>query len=274
MKIKFLGTAAAEGMPALFCSCVACNKARILGGKNIRTRFQILIDDDTLIDFPPDSLYHMLKYNLDFTKITNLFISHQHQDHFDPKEISLRSTMYTNIRNNNFKVNGNKFVINETEKCFYPKNDTNMVLLNKLSKGDYIDIKNYNVYALEADHVTPDFEPLMYFFNEKKSNKNILFAHDTGYFKDSVWEFLKGKKLDLLSIDCTFVQMHCMNNHLGIDEIKILIDDLKRENIVTDDTLIIVNHFSHNALKLHEDIEELVKDYGWIVAYDGMEVEV
>ncbi len=38
MKLKYLGTAAAEGIPALFCNCKHCASARELSGKNIRTR--------------------------------------------------------------------------------------------------------------------------------------------------------------------------------------------------------------------------------------------
>ena len=52
MKIKFLGTAAAEAFPAMFCDCENCKKARSLGGKNIRTRSQTLIDNDLFIDYP------------------------------------------------------------------------------------------------------------------------------------------------------------------------------------------------------------------------------
>ena len=33
MKLQYLGTAAAEGWPALFCNCSACIKAKELGGK-------------------------------------------------------------------------------------------------------------------------------------------------------------------------------------------------------------------------------------------------
>ena len=51
MKFKFLGTAAAEGFPAIFCRCKACEEARLLRGKNIRTRAQALINNDLLIDF-------------------------------------------------------------------------------------------------------------------------------------------------------------------------------------------------------------------------------
>ena len=76
MKIKFLGTAAAEGIPALFCDCEICERVRRLGGKNIRTRSQALINDDLLIDFPADTYLHVLNYGLELHKINNCIITH------------------------------------------------------------------------------------------------------------------------------------------------------------------------------------------------------
>ena len=69
MKFHFLGTAAAEGIPALFCECAVCKEAREKGGRFIRTRSQALIDDDLLIDFNPDSYMHFLRYGIDAVKI-------------------------------------------------------------------------------------------------------------------------------------------------------------------------------------------------------------
>lgn len=60
MKLIYLGTAAFEGIPAIFCSCPICNEARILGKRNIRTRSQAIINDDLLIDFNPDTFTHFL----------------------------------------------------------------------------------------------------------------------------------------------------------------------------------------------------------------------
>ena len=62
MKLKYLGTAAAEGMPALFCSCENCEKARRLGGKNIRSRSQTMVNDDLIIDYPPDAYAHSVRF--------------------------------------------------------------------------------------------------------------------------------------------------------------------------------------------------------------------
>ena len=55
MKFQYLGTAAAEGWPAVFCRCEACEEAARRGGKNIRTRSQALVNDDLLLDLPPDT---------------------------------------------------------------------------------------------------------------------------------------------------------------------------------------------------------------------------
>ena len=35
MKLKYLGTAAAEAIPAIFCSCATCIQARATGGKDV-----------------------------------------------------------------------------------------------------------------------------------------------------------------------------------------------------------------------------------------------
>lgn len=81
MKVKYLGTGAAEGIPALFCHCAICEQARVLGGKNIRTRAQALIDNELLVDFGPDTFFHTLKYNIRLADIEYCLITHNHDDH-------------------------------------------------------------------------------------------------------------------------------------------------------------------------------------------------
>ena len=55
MKLKYYGTGAAEGIPAMFCSCDICEKSRAAAGRNIRTRSQAMVDDRLLMDFGPDT---------------------------------------------------------------------------------------------------------------------------------------------------------------------------------------------------------------------------
>ena len=75
MKFRYLGTAAAEGWPAVFCNCDHCHRAKKAGGRNIRTRSQALINDDLLIDFPSDSYHHALHCGLDFSACRYLLVT-------------------------------------------------------------------------------------------------------------------------------------------------------------------------------------------------------
>ena len=78
MRFQYLGTAAAEGWPGVFCRCAVCEEARALGGRHIRTRSQAMINDDLLLDFPGDTYMHALHYGLDLAKIQYLFVTHCH----------------------------------------------------------------------------------------------------------------------------------------------------------------------------------------------------
>ena len=57
MQIKFLGTGAAEGIPAINCDCNHCIRAREEGGKLVRERSAILFQlpgYNMLVEVPPD----------------------------------------------------------------------------------------------------------------------------------------------------------------------------------------------------------------------------
>ena len=59
MKLLFMGTAAAEAIPALFCRCEVCRRARETGGREIRTRSGALIDGTGLSAFSGEEMAHL-----------------------------------------------------------------------------------------------------------------------------------------------------------------------------------------------------------------------
>ena len=65
MKVKLLGTGAADGIPAFFADSRVCRHAREHGGKNIRTRAAAIVDDHLKLDLGPDSFHQMVANNLD-----------------------------------------------------------------------------------------------------------------------------------------------------------------------------------------------------------------
>ena len=48
--------------------------------------------------------------------------------------------------------------------------------------------------------------------------KTLLYAHDTGYFPDATWEYLKGRRLDCGSLDCTYGALPThREGHMSLD---------------------------------------------------------
>jgi phosphoribosyl 1,2-cyclic phosphate phosphodiesterase len=86
MEILFLGTSAAEGWPALFCTCENCQRAAQAGGKNVRTRPSTLIDGTILVDPGPDMHHHALAYGLRFADLEGIVVTHAHADHLAADE--------------------------------------------------------------------------------------------------------------------------------------------------------------------------------------------
>lgn len=275
MKLQYWGTAASEGWPALFCRCEACCKARILGGRNIRTRSQALLDDSVLLDFPADTYLHALQYNRDLSDIRHVLITHSHEDHFYPLDMILKVPPYAHHQAvPKLTVYGNKTVIDMLVQaictCGMPYNDV-MEYLQPVTLQPFAPFAmgEYTVTALLADHI-PHEDCFLYLI--EKDDRVLLYAHDTGFFPAETWEYLRGKRVDLISIDCTFVTHSCRRNHLGLPEVIEIQKKLQKMGCVTQESRFVINHFSHNIPVLHDELTAQAGNHGFLTAYDGMTV--
>ena len=268
MKLKYLGTAAAEGFPALFCNCEYCKEARKLGGKNIRTRSQSLINDDLLIDFPADTYHHFLTHGIEGDKIKHLIVTHSHSDHLYPNDITKRYGCYAHeMRTPTLEI----FCSGVTaSKIGNPEN----VKVTILEPFKAVEFGNYRVTPLPARHM-PGGEPLFYII--ECDGKSLFYAHDTGYFFDEVFDFIKEKqfRFDMVSLDCTNVDIPIPDtgSHMGFPNINRVVEKLRSFGAVCENTVICVNHFSHNGNPLHAHLCERADEYGYLVSFDGFEIE-
>lgn len=273
MKLTYFGTAAGEGMPAVFCNCAVCKEARRLGEKNIRTRSQALINDDLLIDFPADTYFHFLTNGIEGDCIKNLLVTHPHSDHLYPAEFELRHSPFAHeMRAKTLDVYcgaGAARKIAQVPNVKY-------VDVHTLSAYQPTAVGDYTVTALPARHMDdPAEEPFIYIIEGKDAS--LLYANDTGYFFEEVFEYIEKKKIffDCISFDCTYVDLPCsdIDGHMGIDNNLRVNARLETIGASSEKTVKIINHFSHNGNPIHHRLEELVRPYGWLVSYDGMKTE-
>ncbi len=274
MKITYLGTGAAEGIPAMFCTCELCTKARQEKHKEIRTRSQCVINDDLLIDFPADTYYHLLLNGIDISKIKQIIITHSHQDHFYPEDMALNSPSFSKSPQNKIQVYANSTVINrwqETINREYSGYDySEYITFNKIENLVSFRTGEYEITALKADHKKNEE---CFIYDIKYGSYRLLYANDTGINLDpSVWDYFKTVHYDVVSMDCTGMNKEVGRYHMGIiDNIK-FIRKLAETGTVDDKTNKIITHFSHFGGLSHQELVELAKDLDFIVAYDGLQL--
>lgn len=273
MELKYLGTAAAEGFPGIFCSCQYCTDAIAKGGRNIRTRSQSILDDRLLIDFPPDSYSHMLKYHIRFAEIQSLLITHTHQDHLYLEDLGLRCEGFSHDIKGALTLYGNATLKQKFDQLYPQKPEGNHLTgkLHCVELTEFVPVKieDYLVTPLLANH---DRNEKCFLYLIEKDGKTLLYGNDTGWFPDETLNHLCNKTIDCLSLDCTHMKHAQRNNHLGFSNVLELIAALRSLSCLHEDTQLIVTHFSHNGQMLHSEMKALAKPYGIHVAYDGMSV--
>ncbi len=283
-KLIILGSAAGEGIPALFCQCEVCLEARQLGGKNIRTRSSMMIGEKFKIDFPPDSYMHMVKYGLELGKLEYLLISHCHSDHFAVEELENYRVTMAHLKGTKplklfFSQAAYDHLIN-TVPCYKTMEDMNPM--------EFIILEPYKRYETEFLYFTPVIahhaqnQQCFNFFIEIKEGKNIFYGMDAKKYPPETLDFLRGCRIDICICDATHLYELC-SVHMYYHDVIAFYDYMKNNGIMTQASQFIVNHFSHNGnngqvggklMMLHENLEKVYGKQGITVAYDGMELEV
>lgn len=281
MKIQYLGTAAAERIPATFCNCRVCREAIRLGGKNIMTHSQVLLEDTLLVDLSADTWQHFMKLGKTLESLEHVLITHSHSDHFSVDEFILRgigtATDPTAAILNLYageKVTG---MIRERLSQFSQEKRESIECRVKLHPITYytpFSVAGFTVTPLPAVHAGPEDA---YIFLIEKDGKTLFYGNDTGVFSEDIDNYLAEKKkhIDLLSLDCTkgdnvFSYYH----HMSMEEGRLIADRFFAKGILDSTSLLYYTHFSHNCRNTHDELEELAKKYGFSITHDGFVVEI
>jgi len=276
MIFQYLGTAAAEGWPGLFCGCHNCENARAAGGRNIRTRSQAVIyGDETkadmlVIDFPPDTYLHCLQHDLRLDKCSHLLITHSHNDHFAVAELEYRMEWYADREGHTLNIYGNETVRDKFNGMLKQHNLTDADTVTRFHLNEYFTAFRagaFTVTPLKAQHGPPE-QCMIYIIGH--GSHNVLYANDTGLLPEETWEFLKGKRFDLVSLDCTNGDLDVSEgSHMGLRSCAETKARLSKMGCIDESSRVVVNHFSHNGNLHYDAMVTAAAAYGMEVSYDG-----
>lgn len=272
MEILFCGTAAAEAWPALFCTCRACQAARELGGKDLRSRAAYMLGERVRVDFGPDSNLHQQKYGLAYEDLDHLIVTHSHDDHWFPTDIAYRRKGFSVAPERPLHVWGNAKV----EQKFVAANGDDWSKFHI----EYHRIRPWSSIALsDGLAATPvlaahDRSEECVNYRLERRGRSALLGHDTGWYDPPTWEFLSGKPLDVLVLDCTYGAEDNDRGHLGCPAVVRARDEMAKRGALAQDARVIATHFSHNGGWLHEELERFFAPHGIEVGWDGLRVEL
>lgn len=275
MKIRYLGTGAAEGVPAMFCSCEYCTAIRAMGASEWRKRTQILIDGVLSVDFPPEAYGNCLNYGVNLSNLAAVLVTHSHMDHFYAHDFILHGYKYA-YGAGRLDIYGNAEVLKVFEECTRRELRADVgqtVALHEVKAFEPVFFGKWRVTPLPARHSSES--PLTYCL--EKDGKRILHLTDTGYPPEENFEFLQkagGKPFDLITFDCTFLFGTGSDRHMTIEENEKIRTRLTRLGLADGNTRCVITHFSHNAEPTAEKLRRAEREYGVIAAYDGMTLEL
>lgn len=306
MKITFLGTSAGESYPAIWCDCPNCTYAREHGGKNIRMNTGSMIDDDILLDMNSVGFGTAARLGVSLTKVKHLLCTHPHPDHLTmeplrwrrvvPGALEASETERTAMVSPRFTelpmmtVYGGRAVKERMDKeapeLFDPKSCMQMqyqLLRDGVTVDTGDDLVFTPVAALHGGSGFPEDTPpeereqftFTHSYIIERGGKTLLYALDTGGYDDAMLEIILSKKYDGVVMEGTFGLGEAeQNGHMDAKKNIAFRDLLLEKGCITKDTTFVLTHLCPHWTPPYDVYAPMMAEKGFIVAYDGMTVQI
>ena len=284
MEFVFLGTSAGEQFPGFWCRCETCEKARELGGRNIRRNSCAWLSPDCMIDFAPGVFHQATRLGVPIVGTRYLLVTHSHGDHLSTFELGWRrmrvdqelppprqsiGPRFSPIET--LHVLGNEPAC-ETVRRRVGEGPECAAEIHLLSPYEPFEIGPLRVTALVANH--PDGEGRGYNYIIERDGRAILYALDTGWFLPETLAAIERHQFDLAVVEGTFgygAEDECHMNFRKLEEARRHFDE---KQLLRPDALFCTSHLAPHFMPVHDEIAPVLAERGITVAYDGMRVEL
>lgn len=276
----FLGTSAGEQYPGLWCSCENCQKARVLGGRNIRRNSCAALANHTLIDFGPSIPIQLAQKGLSLLTVETLLVTHAHEDHFLPWYLRWRlfeedGEGPTLTKPQPLVIYGNERVRELTLQAIKDDLCGHSLEIVVLRPWEAVTSKYVTCIPILANH---DFRQECFNFILKYKDKTILYAVDTAWFLPEALEFLTTYRFDLVVMEGTFGFKNnyddTLPGHSNFYTNKRAREWMLTENLIEESTPFAITHTGPHHAPPHAECASRLKKWGLTLAYDGMQLEL
>ena len=255
-KLLFLGTCAADFSAKLSGECADRFDA------DARRASCALFDGHFMIDCGPHCLDSLRIAACDPAQITDVFVTHLHDDHFDLQNLAMIAAAGDRVLHVWVREDAD---LPPIERVVWKK----MKLYHRYAFAD-----GYTVTGVDANH-DQSFYPQWLLLEH--DGKKLLYATDGGWFIHAAYCYLQNAKLDCMVLDATcgdYLGDYRMGEHNSIPMIRLMLPSLCSFGVIDADTKVVLTHIAPSLHQPHDQIQASVEKDHMIVAYDGMLLSV
>ena len=255
VKLQFLGTCACDFSPKLE------NEFKHCFDMDARRSSALLINDSILIDCGVHTIEALDILNIPYTQISDVLITHTHDDHFIPENIEkLAKNRHSPLR------------LWVREDANIPEfTNVDVIRMKLVTKYEQYGITVTGTPANHDQRTAPQHLLL------ELDGKKIYYATDGAWIMCDALRCVRGSNLDVMVVDTTMGDYegdYREAEHNSIPMIKHMIPMLKTNKVINDSTKIYLSHIAPSLHKPHNETVEIAKTFGADVAYDGLLMEI
>lgn len=284
MRVTFLGTAAANAFPEAFCQCGNCEQARALGGRSLRKRSSVLVNDDLLIDLSPDLHTASQFHGIRLTGVRYCLQTHFHADHMDLSQLLSRSPGFGTQGAPRLHFYSSAETLRRGSAAF-ERELADYDLLGARAEAELnlkihavepytpVEFGAYRVIAFPANHHIGS-GCLLYAI--QSGSRTIFYGTDTSALFEETWQAFHRFNLafDLVILDHTYGWNQKGSDHLSAGQFIEHVQRLRAEGLLKANGRAYATHIAHEGNPAYPELAEFAQQHGYDIAYDGLALEV
>ena len=290
-ELLILGSAAAEGIPALFCDCRVCREAARKGGPDVRRRTSYNFGGDVQIDFGPDALQAWQAHRDVLRRMRHVLVTHAHEDHLQPSDFVYKYAGFASVPALDWTltIHGTAPTrariareIGLGRETFEEKFRNCGLAFHEFKPFDAFGLPDCGAFVrtFPADHWQA-LEPCVFLVTMR--GRTVFVCNDTGWLPDASWDALAKLRgevaVDVAVLDDTGMlagvpgvsgEEAWTRGHMSAPTILRAFDRLDSLGLLAPGCVRAVNHFSHNGGSTHDELRAFYEPRGIVVGCDGL----
>lgn len=256
MKIRFLGTGAHDYSKRLE------TEFKDKFDKDARRSSAMMIGDSLLVDCGDHLIDEMRIAGVDAAKITDIFNTHQHCDHYNIDHARIIS-----------EAAGGSVRLWVREGA--PVKETAGVEVVYMKPFVRYEVRDgVFVTGMPANHEPKVFPQHLIL---EIDGKKLFYGCDGGWLLNETYGYMRKCRFDAMVLDCTvgdYAGDFRLGEHNSIPMIRLMLPSFKTTDIITEKTRIFLSHLAPSLHASHGETEKIAAKMGCTVAYDGLAAEI